>query len=190
MNDAVLSGGTVYPLNLMGQGTDVNQRVGRKVTLRSVYINANFYNWVSTGGLTIPQGVFGKMSVVYDSQPNGATAPPAYTDIYQAYSGALVAPIDPMNLTNRDRFKVLYTTYFHIGAFTLDNSTPTPKIIGGSPVNTSRKVVKKFNLPTIFGNTGNTIGDIQTGSLLLCFIVDTNNGAGVDWYARVRFTDS
>jgi len=173
--------GFVTALNLMATGTDISNRVGRKVMLKSVLLSSNFYNSIAALSAAV-QGGMGKVSIVYDSQPNGAAALPAYTDIYVNNT-----PHAPLNLNNRDRFKVLWTKTWQVAPYTLNAA---PAIIAGAPQNAIRKGYKKLNLPVIFGNTGGTIGDIQTGSLLLCVGVDVNNTTSFDYYTRVRYSDA
>lgn len=180
-DEVILDTGKVLCMNLMASGTNVSQRVGRKVDIKSILLNFNIFNSkiVSAGA---PQGAIVRVSLVYDSQPNGAVAEPAYTDIYAADH-----PTAPLNLNNRDRFRVLWTKVGQIGAFVISNIT---QLATGAPQNVYKKMFKMVNLPVIFGGPGGTIGDIQTGSLLLCFVADITNVTYTDYYCRVRYADN
>lgn len=169
--------GAVFLMNGITQGTDYNQRIGRKVMLKSI-----FCRWtinVVPANLTL-QGDVVRLMIVYDAQANGAA--PAITDILQ------IAEFDsPMNLNNRDRFKVLHDKFhtmwantFAAGAGGIINGTAIPKF--------SQKYIK-CNMEEIFGGTGNTIGSIQTGSLYF-LTISQNEVSGVSLYSRVRYTDN
>jgi len=173
--------GTVVPINLMAGGTAVNERVGRKVVLKACLVNFTVKNayGVNTDGF---QGAIVKVSLVYDSQPNGAVAPAGYTDIYST-----AHPTSPLNLNNRDRFKVLWSRYASIGSYLIGGSGT---LATGAPLGVVRTCYKKMNLPVIFGGVGNGISDIQTGALLLCFTADLNGKSMCDYYTRVRYSDN
>ena len=49
--------------------------------------------------------------------------------------------------------------------------------------------IQKMMLETIFGGVGATIGDVQSGSLLVAIISDTGL-VQLDYFGRLRFTDS
>lgn len=180
-NSFALAAGITIPINLMAQGTDINQRVGRKVCMKSVYINMNFFptNVISANAA---QGVFGKCALIYDSQPNGGASAAAVTDIY-----ATADPNSPLNLNNRDRFKVIWTKLWTVSSYNFD---ATPKIIAGAPQNCFRNGYRKLRHDVIFNGTGATIGNIATGSLLLVVLCDNNNNAMYDYYTRVRYSDN
>lgn len=180
-NSFALAAGIVIPINLMAQGTDINQRVGRKVQLKSVMANLNFFPTNVTNA-NAAQGIFGRVCIIYDSQPNGSASAAAYTDIFAAAD-----PNAPLNLNNRDRFRVIWSQYWTVSSYWLN---ATPAIIGGAPQNVYRKCYRKINLPTIFNGTGGTIGTVATGALLLCIVCDNNNNAMYDYYTRVRYSDN
>lgn len=84
-------------------GTGVNQRVGNRITLKSVVFDA----LVRLGDAVLADGVI-EASIVLDTQVNGAFA--AFTDIYEA---AATASNDitqlPRKLENAQRFRVLWS---------------------------------------------------------------------------------
>lgn len=166
--------GAVALLNGITQGTDYNQRIGRKVMIKSIFARFTINNAVTTAA----QGDVVRVMIIYDSQANGVA--PNITDVLQ------IAEFDsPMNLNNRDRFKVLHDKFhtmwacvYTTGALTTGNTIPK----------FSQKYIK-CNLEQIFGGTGNTIGSIQTGSLYFLTISQNEIGA-VSLYSRVRYTDN
>jgi len=180
-DELIVHTGTVVPINLLASGTAVNERVGRKVVLKSCLVNFTVKNVIGVNTNAL-QGAIVKVSLIYDSQPNGAIAPAAYNDIYST-----AHPTSPLNLNNRDRFKVLWSKYAQIGSYLISGAG---SLATGAPQHAIRTCFKKMNLPVIFGGAGGSIGDIQTGALLLCFTADVANMSMCDYYTRVRYSDN
>lgn len=172
----ILGSGTIQLVNGIAQGTDFNQRIGRQATMKSVLFNGNWYQSTTSS----PLGCLGRAVVVYDAQPNSGSTP-VWTDIF-----AQADVNSPMNLNNRDRFKVLMDIRKSIGptAYTSGNITAGG---WGSPWHSK---YRKCNLETIFSGTGITLGSISTGAIYVCVICDTTSAMSLNFYFRVRFTDS
>lgn len=82
----------------MAGGTDVNQRVGRKITVKSLHVKGD----VSLGAGATPQDVF-HIWVILDTQANGAYA--TVSDIFNT-AGTYIGQA-MRNLSNSSRFKIL-----------------------------------------------------------------------------------
>jgi len=165
-------------INGCALGSDSTTRIGRQIQMKSLQFRFAVGVAQATGG-TYPAGAIAghvRVLVVYDQQANGAA--PAGTDIL--VNATTYGPTSPMNLNNRERFKVLSDKIV-----LLDPQGPGSQMV---------KVYKKLYLPVIFnaGNAG-TIGDIQTGSIyvyLSTSVQATGAGTlGAAWYSRIRFTD-
>lgn len=180
-NIAVTTSWSVVLINGILQGTDYNQRIGRKVMLKSVLFNGNHFPG-ATVGTDAAQGCYSRFVIVYDSQPNSAATVPVGTDIF-----ATNDPNTALNLNNRDRFKVLIDVRKQIGSFKY--TTGVKSLMTGSPPNAYWNKYKKINLEQIFSGTAATIGSIGTGALYFCFIGD-NPVCDVDYYTRVRYADN
>lgn len=173
---AIAGNGSLQLINGIATGTDYTDRTGRKIILKSLLARIFIYPTLTTSS---SYGVVTRCLIIYDSQANGAN--PATTDILN------VATYDaPMNLNNRDRFKILYDKYVTTPSFVntasaLTVGSPTPRIF---------KIFKKMNLEQIFGGTGSTIGSIQTGSIFVLLINSEDQKTSADAYFRVRFVDS
>jgi hypothetical protein len=173
----VLAAGNVVAYNLVAQGTDFTNRIGRQIMNKSILFRASVQNNQAND----TPGDIVRIMLIYDDQPNSAVAVPAVTDILTTadiFSG--------INLNNRDRFKVLYDKRFTLPSGVYSAGTLTV----GSPV---PKYVEKFiklNHPTIFSGTGGTIASIGSGSLLMLNLSTQNTATTLTHYARVRFTDS
>jgi len=93
----------------------------------------------------------------------------------------------PLNLNNRDRFRVLMDKFCPMGAY---NNVATTAV-----ADRTVQLVKKYlklNLETIFDGTSAAIGDIQTGAIfMLC--IGTNGvaaGSSLGCQIRLRFVDA
>ena len=151
------------------QGSDINQRVGRQITLRSVQLRGYEQSAAAAGVDQVHRIV-----LVYDRQSNGVA--PVIGDILQASSVTA-----PRNLNNRRRFKILMDRIMVCNATAESGS------------NVTWQFYRKLRHPVEFnaGNAG-TVADIQSGSLYLMVVTNIAPGAGAGdsyWNARVRFTD-
>jgi len=160
---------TPFLLNGVSQGVTPTTRVGRRLTMRSLYIR-----WFLQLASTTTGGSPVRMLVVYDKQTNGAA--PAVTDI--VLTDELTSP---MNLSNSKRFMALCDqTWECIG-------TGGPQSLVFSKFIKMNKTMEFNN-----GNAG-TVADITSGSIyVLCW---SGNGLAVTqplsvFYSRIRFQDS
>lgn len=163
----------ITELNCIQQGAAFYQRIGTKVMMKSLELKfimqANgVVMTLATGGVTI------RYMVVYDRQPNKTF--PSLADVLAVNDGAATfnAGVD---MTNRSRFVVLCNQFY---AFDVaqDYTLHVHKFI-------------PLNLETEFGASGNTIGDLTTGSLLL---IAFSSNAAIDCNlnqvsSRVRYMD-
>lgn len=163
------TGSTPVLLNGVAQGTTASTRLGRRITMKSLYLHWFLQVAAGTTGATPI-----RLLVVYDAQTN-ATAP-AITDI--VLTDEIMAP---MNLSNSRRFKVLCDQTWDC----LGTAGPQSLVL---------KKYIKLNMNTEFNNgSAGTVGDIQTGSIYI--ITWSGNGLGVGGpnsvlYSRIRFQDS
>jgi len=179
--------GSLTLLNLAQLGSDMTNRIGRKTTLRSVYIRGHvkLQQADQAPALTAP-GQQWRFMLVWDTQPNGAA--PAITAILKEST-----PESQLNLDNRDRFKILKDKH---GTFDMIYSvtTATQSQFGVNHSITPFKCYKKFRLETIYNATnGNTIADITSGALYMLWIgniASSVNDAIASLTTRVRFDDS
>jgi len=164
-------------LNSMTVGPAVNQRLGRKVTMRSIKVDI----LLQAPGTLASQANLGliatrsaasqvcpvRIILAYDRQTNSAPvaardvlAPPGQSGI--SGGGSAVSVCSSNNLNNRSRFLTLYDKTHYL------SSLERPyKLV---------QIYKKMNLPVIFSaSTPTTPWDwnqIQTGALFLMMISD------------------
>lgn len=159
--------GAVFLLNGIVPGSGADQRIGRVVTGKSIYVRGVF-----SMGATSTSGSPLRILIVYDKQAN-ATAFNT-TDLLKQddfRSGN--------NLSNRDRFTVIADMI-------------TPYIGSGDKVQTNFEIYKKLNLETQFNaGTAGSIGDITSGSIYIMFAHFGIATAGpvVNWWSRYRYRD-
>jgi len=167
--------GDVYLLNGVAIGTDFDARIGRKINLKSIYARFHFQSPGSQTGDHI------RVMLVYDSQVNSPVAVPLVTDILKVADF-----LSPMNLNNRDRFKVLYDKSVTMSGVTVAAGA----ITGGTPIPKTLKCYKKLNLDQIFSGTAATIGSIATGAIYL-LVISLQDDLNTTYYnVRIRFEDA
>lgn len=195
-NEGGVTGWTKILLNPCVQGTDMYTRIGRKIIMQKWILRLEVLqsNVASTSG----GAGHVRVLVVYDAQTNAAI--PVITDILGATATGSAAPdmTTPMNLNNRERFRLLMDKVFYIGAFVNSAVVGLPATPGFS--NMAQSFVKKFKqnmkLDVVFnnGNAG-TQGDIQTGGIWMFFATTVEcsaaNGAPlINGVSRIRFYDA
>lgn len=168
-------------------GTDMTNRVGRKIQIKSIQgrgILRTERSELMTAAATPGQMV--RYMILVDMQPNGAL--PALTDILKT-----AHPASPLNLNNRDRFRVLVDKQWALDPYYLNTTASTA---AASMSNQCKifKYYKKCNVETIFnGTNGGTIADITSGAILRVILgnqaVDADDTAEFTSSVRVRFTD-
>jgi len=168
-------------------GSDIDQRIGRKVTVKSLSIRGVMQTYLSaqaapTAGWVT--GIQGRFIVAWDAQPNGQLA------TADQILKAPVTTISQPELNYRDRFRILFDECFTFDPYFIATT-------GGSVVNQIQKfkLYKKMNDQVIFNSTnGGTFADITTGNIVALWVGDTNGGTPAEGListisTRVRFSD-
>lgn len=170
-------------------GSDFNNRIGRKIMLKSVYIRGYVVSEASANG---PAVAFNnaqqcRFILFCDMQPNGAA--PAVTDLLNTAN-----PASHLNLNNRDRFKIYSDKEFVLDPYFLVTTATQASAAMTNQVKTFKKF-KKLNLEVIYNSTnGGTIADINSGALYMLWIgsqaAGTNTDANAVLSTRVRYLDA
>lgn len=177
ISTAVTFAGQINLLNGCVQGTDFNNRIGRKIEITSISVDLIF----GGGTLTSANYVLGncdkvRNALVWDKQPNqtGAT----YADIFTTASAA-TAPMSTRNVNNLERFEIL-----KVWDQTIDTA--------GNLCAYMKDYIKcKLDVRYDNSNVG-TVVDIITGALLLVSCDQNNTGVNqntIQGQIRVRFRD-
>jgi len=162
-----LGGGmTMNLLNGVEAGSGATQRIGRRVTWKSLTIRANFQIDAAS---TLQASV--RFIVFVDKQCNAADCAP--TDLLTADNVSAIT-----NLANNHRFKILFDIVRSIGS------------IEDLTMNITK--YRKLNVQTEFNTTsGGTVADMQTGAIWLGTYITglaTHLPDG-SLYSRLRFSD-
>jgi len=176
VNDAATAAGLGLRLiNGIDQGSDYNQRIGRQIKMTSIFFRCT----ASLAASPNAQTQVCRLMIVYDAQSNNVNA--AGTDILQGDT----SPESVNNLSNRDRFKILYDKVRVLSAEGVTDGN-----LGGKAYFT--KYIK-CGLPVVFSGTNNLIGSIQTGAVyMLCSGTvgsASANRATCEFNSRIRFID-
>lgn len=159
------SSGVAVALNVPSQGSGVNQRQGRSITILSVLLN---WCTIIDSDNVIPMCY--RVSLVLDRQPNSTAV--TLTDIYNGV-GSILAPMSVRNLEQGMRFKVLKTRTFRLG-----------------PAQTSAtgKFFKRLHINTRQNGAGGGIATAETNVLYLILMADqAANPPVTTFVSRLRF---
>jgi len=169
----------LYPAS----GGDINQRVGRKLTIKSIYIKGRVG---PEGASTLPSNVdtpasHARMIILVDYQPNGAV--PLVSDVLN-----ITSPSSQLNLGNRERFKVLceknyiYDPFQRVGDIQYTRGR-------------SNAMVKKYckvNIDQIWSGPTGSITDLKTGAIYMLWIANNVSPDACIFIGttRVRYLDN
>lgn len=170
---------TFYNPMVIAQGDKENERVGRKVTLRSLHIRGWIYllnatNVTNTGNLF-------RMRIVVDTQCNGAQF--AATDLLESDTINSFS-----NLANRSRFRVLADK---VMSFSAHGGTATGAAYTFGEVMKPINMNLRLNIPIEFDNSATTGAITTVRSNYLCIVMQSLTGEilSVGFTTRVRYTD-
>lgn len=181
-------------LNYPVPGTGPNQRVGRKICIKSVQIRLTISVIVTVTGVApaVTPAAAMRILLVWDKQVNGAASVPAVSDLF-ATAGTTNALL---NMDNRDRFAILMDKVVSQAntTSTLGFPSQTTGMIASKNV---FKKYKKLNHETVFNaGTAGDQSDIVSGGLYLVLCSDaqgssTNSLEVVNFTgnARIRYED-
>jgi len=180
VNTTIDWNGAVACINGLQLGTSAVTRVGMKVAFRTIEFRIDSYAGAAGIDSTI------RCIVFLDKQANGAD--PGATAALTV--GALLQGGEvrsPRNLSNRNRFKILFDKAWTVSAVGKDNANKCYK----KYARFSRPIVTEYNA----GNIGD-ITDIATNAIHVAFISTVDSAAAANTkpevypYFRLRYTDN
>lgn len=193
---------TVNTVNVLALGTDLYQRVARKVQWTSLQIRAQILPTFGNGNNQLEMA--GRCLIIWDRQPTGTA--PAAADILRGTSATAVNFTDtlsPLNPDNRDRFIVLRDWNPKLPALGIAGAAAADKNVvatnSDSNVNNGPHLYNIFidlrGLSTIYNNTGAAnLASIASGALYVITYASPVTVGGAAWQlqgsARLRFADS
>lgn len=181
----------VYLNVLATHGPAMTQRIGQKIVMEKLDLSLGVANFMQTSTAYTPGHV--RFILVYDAQTNGQS----YSTGTAAAGDVLYQPasiFSPLNLDNRQRFRVLMDKVVYVG-FAATNAFSFPTAGSDLLQQHVQKHMNNMHLDVIFNDGSNAdIVDIQTGGLFM--IAGTNKACGLgdsvrcSGYCRIRFYDS
>lgn len=170
------------PICLVSRGTGPSQRIGRKFTIKKININV----LIATGAAVI-SGMRFRIALVQDTQANGENL--TVTEVFQTDQ-----PSAYRNLSNAQRFKILWTENHVINPVTyMDTTTSTAVKAGNKPFRLYSKNIN-CNIPIEFANddTAGSLANLRSNNIALVYQVrgGDEDATEVSTECRIRFTDN
>lgn len=191
------SQGSAVPVvcNLVAQGLDYNQRIGRKMVMKHITLTGILTaNIGQVGAAATNPAELCRIIVFIDKQPNGAAA--IETDLL-APLPTYATSYSQHNLNNRDRFIVLRDIYRTVHAwsdpYTAGAAGRALYAAGGETSFTIREEIN-LGFPTIWSGTTGVVANVESGALLVMVIGSIAGVAGTSSNAfygncRLRYQD-
>lgn len=166
-------------VNAPQQGTEVYQRVGRKISIRSIHMRGTINVPQQTDLALMCTNV--RIIVYHDKQCNNATAT----------VGNILQNADNNSFRNIDttrRFKILYDKNYSFNK----NIAVLAGPVYSSPESqyNFEDLNKKVNIPIHFQGNAGTVADIASDNIGILCIADVATNAFLDGYFRIRYTDA
>jgi len=143
-------------VNLVRQGAAFYNRIGSKISVRSIQVDADFI--ITPGKANVAQIL--RMMLVYDRQANGAF--PAITDIIQNNDSGVATFFSGINIVNKSRFTIIRDKLIPMD-YASGYEYPVHEFV-------------KCNLEVEYKANGGTIGDITTGAIYMLLFVAYDDG--------------
>jgi len=179
-------------LNLLTAGSSAWNRIGRKVSLKSVFLQG----YTSpTGSANAIELQFARIMIVYDKQPNGAL--PALADVLRdqanlATDSNVTLITSGLNLNNKDRFEIIADERLALPG---PNAAVTPGVVSATCDSMHVEIYRKLGNREVHykaDSSPGVIGDLATGSLFLLTFGDNASGNeawGLTASIRLRYSD-
>lgn len=192
-NFAVVATATGLLMNGTVQGAAQQQRIGNKISMKSLRIKGNIINL-----LTAVQ-TSGRILVVYDKQTNGVV--PALTDVINTRTSitaaATTTAYSNLNLDNVERFTILRDMTFILPSVTntagvlTNTGWDSQNQPNGSSFFDVDMFIKLKGMTTLYKGATSGIGDIATGGIYMYLI---NHQGIASWTfrntIRLRYNDN
>lgn len=184
---------TAVLLNGMTKGTNVYNRIGRKIVNVRIQLRGSIHPNGSAPATALPD--FLRVAIVFDKQTNGAA--PAWQDVFKVVDASGGTGVDARtfaNLDNSDRFVILRDHKYQVPLVQIGGG---PQQASATAESTENWIIDDFinmKLPTLYTGTANagTVADIQSGGIFLLvqgMNSAANSSCNLIWDSRVRFVD-
>lgn len=182
-------------LNDVVEGSGFYNRIGRRITMKSVYINGLITRTLGNAAVTTEDYV--RIMVIFDRQANGAF--PANTDVLRDSNRAgtqTTTALSGVNLNYRERFVILADIRVYLPPLGIAGVNPANTLLSPDPNIEPFKIsrfIKLKGLQTLYDDSTGGIADISTGSLFLMTYANVTAVANAGWNfsfnARMRYWD-
>lgn len=179
-----IEGSISASLNLIAQGVTECDRIGRRITIRELYIHFNFFLQTSGQGTNTSDTV--RIIIFIDKQANGATA--GVNDILQEVTPGMNDAnfLSHLNLSNMDRFRILEDHTMSLNAASAGVDAGGALISG----NTSRTRFFRtpMKLDIEYSNSAAEIEAVSSNNLAILTICSNDDFTRIKWNSRIRYT--
>lgn len=183
LNLATGTNAQVFLLNGVQEGNSESQRNGRKIWMKSLYMNG-FLEYTGTG---VAETDYARIMIVYDRAPNAAAALPLYSDMFKHTTQAQVTATDPLsnlNIDYKDRFTIIRDWRMMLPATTAGGVTSTTVTLTGCEGTINKYI--PLDLEVQYNSTSSpcTVSNINTGAL---YLVTQGSYAVGGWEVELGF---
>ncbi len=178
----VIAGGGEIHLDSMcevDQGTGEEQRIGRKIIIRSIGIHLNVQLPATTSSAASTDSL--RFIVYQDKQANGAIA-----TVAGILEDSNIFAFN--NLSNKNRFRILCDKIWNVNAAAAGGNA-TNNLQTGEFVLHKTWFKSALNIPVEYSGTGNAIADITSNNIGILALSE-NSAVTLETNTRIRFTDS
>lgn len=168
-------------MNLIAQGAQRSQRIGRKIMITSIHAHGRFYLNAQGDVTSVAGGHHCKIYLLLDTQCNGAN--PTTAQVFTTTNDINSF----LNLHNGERFKILWKHQ--------DTVQPTAggSAATGADYNGEAKIWEmhqQVNIPIYYDSTTGAITEIKSNNLFWAYCRSASTGTvSFIWTTRIRFID-
>lgn len=167
-----LAGNTLQPGNFqlangIALGTDPDQRTGRQVDIRSIFLRIQILFSSTTNAADVV-----RLIALVDRQPNASASAPTTAELLEGGAGSGNVPRQ-LNLSNKDRFTILADRHYALSA------------------NGTRSIMDKVYIPCNLKSTFGSANNVPVTNAIYIFCATGTNDtlSQVTCYTRLRFAD-
>lgn len=174
-------------LNTVIQGDGESNRIGRKITMKSIQIEGTVTTSSKASGALgfEPTQIF--IALVLDTQCNGALL--NSEDVFTNPGANVITAAKPFrNLQQSKRFRILATRTFTMTNPAIANDTGATGGIIANGLSKPFKIFKRLGVVTNYTGTTETIANIADNSLnIVAYCNDTELAPKLNYICRLRF---
>lgn len=172
VNQLVTASGNINLLSTIANGTDVQDRIGRKISYHDIEI---VWDLTMSASHSLSNH---KMWIIFDNAPNGAN--PVWSDIFTS-----TVPYTLMNADQKGRFKVICEEEIT----TQDSTGATFARCWFENVHGHKVLSLKGKMAQFIGTSAG-IASIDKGAIYMCVISDTAGSVTVNLQNKIQYSDA